>query len=399
MTQIRLRIKHSNDEILVIDFFPLGVVIHLSEEWMRRHLFQLPAGCDIKSVNISISTEANSTVVISNLEFFSITSFKGNIARIGHLKIYDIKKHCNVFRIECRRIDIENSSVVFNETTFKSLYINMEKRSRLSEIPDLIYNGSHSISIRESEGRAIKPMGEINTLSIEGSVIREIAKQFEGNCLSNIKISRGSEIQFLFINMNLQNLEVSDSSINHFFIGANGFANSLTVNRTFISNIEGLKQDFTANFKNTDYRDFLSPFERKGVKKPYLTFLENNYDFTFKQKKFGIVQLFILKYIFGYGFRPGRILLSSIIIMFLFSYIYFQLSLSGYDFFNVKQCFNKYELFTRSTFFSVSIYTLLGFSEYIPTSNLSRLIVGIEALIGLIFNSLFITSFYRRFLD
>lgn len=117
--------------------------------------------------------------------------------------------------------------------------------------------------------------------------------------------------------------------------------------------------------------------------------------YNWKEKKYlqWIGNIF-LKLTTGYGERPLNILISWVIIIFGFTFIYYIFSgiFNGiaYNIISYKPNF------LEALYFSIVTFTTLGFGDLAPKPGFFQLFASFEALIGAIFMALFIFVFVRK---
>jgi|GEM_PF-4073501 len=102
----------------------------------------------------------------------------------------------------------------------------------------------------------------------------------------------------------------------------------------------------------------------------------------------------ILKYLWGYGERPGNIIKMSFILIIIFSVIY-KYSKQLYENFNGEVTI--VQDFLTSLYFSIVTFIAFGYGEYCPLSWL-RIIVSLEALTGFFLMSAFLVALTRKYL-
>ena len=95
--------------------------------------------------------------------------------------------------------------------------------------------------------------------------------------------------------------------------------------------------------------------------------------------------------IFGYGDRPVRVIMSAILIILVFAYLFMisgisNASMGGFTSKNFLDCI----------YFSVITFTTLGYGDFRPLEGCGRVFAGTEAFIGALMMALFIYIFARR---
>jgi len=95
--------------------------------------------------------------------------------------------------------------------------------------------------------------------------------------------------------------------------------------------------------------------------------------------------------IFGYGEQPGKVIISAIIIILIFTFLFMSYGISdtsigGFTSKNYLDC----------VCFSVITFTTLGYGDFRPVKGCCRICAGTEAFIGALMMALFVYTFARR---
>ena len=95
--------------------------------------------------------------------------------------------------------------------------------------------------------------------------------------------------------------------------------------------------------------------------------------------------------IFGYGEQPGKVIISAISIILIFTFLFMisgisDTSIGGFTSNNFIDC----------VYFSVITFTTLGYGDFRPLEGCGRVFAGTEAFIGALMMALFIYTFARR---
>lgn len=103
--------------------------------------------------------------------------------------------------------------------------------------------------------------------------------------------------------------------------------------------------------------------------------------------------LFLYKITSDYGESPFKVLVNSVCVLLLFTFIVFGLGIAASD------IENKYTIASliNSAYYSVITFTTLGYGDIYPKSHWGQLTAGILALLGLFYSSLFMVSVVRKY--
>jgi len=95
--------------------------------------------------------------------------------------------------------------------------------------------------------------------------------------------------------------------------------------------------------------------------------------------------------LFGYGEQPGKVIVSAILVIFLFASLFMIFGVS-----NVGIEFNTSNNFIDCMYFSTITFTTLGYGDFRPLEGWGRILAGSEAFIGAFMMALFVYTFARR---
>jgi len=138
-----------------------------------------------------------------------------------------------------------------------------------------------------------------------------------------------------------------------------------------------------------------------------------------REKKFyKWTRSFLIDFIYGYGYKPWKVVRFAIIVIIFFSFLYFNYGISifipeerniRYDFFqnillgikDVKLLSNiimnfPWEDYLNSLYFSFTTFATLAFGNIVPITIVSKIIAGVESFIGPFTIALFVYTFARK---
>ena len=134
-------------------------------------------------------------------------------------------------------------------------------------------------------------------------------------------------------------------------------------------------------------------YEQSGNrdKSSHLFVLESDID---KRSKNKLYQLLVFFYwLFAqYGESPLRVLISSLLLIFLWAIIYTCMGIN----YNLEKGDGEIGKLTTNLYFSIVTFTTLGYGDFSPPVE-GRLIASIQAMFGLFMTSLFLVTFVRRY--
>ena len=95
--------------------------------------------------------------------------------------------------------------------------------------------------------------------------------------------------------------------------------------------------------------------------------------------------------LFGYGEQPVKVIISAIIIILIFTFLFMSSGISNSI---IGGSTSKY--FLDCAYFSVITFTTLGYGDFRPLEGWGRIFAGTEAFIGALMMALFVYTFARR---
>jgi len=95
--------------------------------------------------------------------------------------------------------------------------------------------------------------------------------------------------------------------------------------------------------------------------------------------------------IFGYGEQPGKVIISAISIILIFTFLFMSSGISGTG---IEGSISKN--FLDCVYFSTVTFTTLGYGDFRPLEGCGRVFAGTEAFIGALMMALFVYTFARR---
>lgn len=103
-------------------------------------------------------------------------------------------------------------------------------------------------------------------------------------------------------------------------------------------------------------------------------------------------ELLFVQLIFGYGIYWGRTLLSWLFIIFGFSIVFWYWN-------GVNKDNDPSPLtFWQSIYYNTVTFTTLGYGDFVPRSDIFRVLAGVEALIGIFMMAAFVAIFARKYM-
>ena len=99
----------------------------------------------------------------------------------------------------------------------------------------------------------------------------------------------------------------------------------------------------------------------------------------------------VLNGIFGYGEQPVKVIISAMLIIFIFTFLFMSSGISNVDIDRITT-----KNFFDCIYFSTVTFTTLGYGDFRPLEGSGRILAGTEAFIGAFMMALFVYTFARR---
>jgi len=296
-------------------------------------------------------------------------------------------------------VNLKNSN--FNDVCFDGATINGDNffayelmntklRTRGEEINTTNMNGIDPNAINLHPSRSFITKSEINGATFRGA-------SFKGCSINNIKFNNNLFCNVRFDSSILINIEWGNTKIKKEYFHnlkprnlEDGRKDYINLSETYLS----LKNQFN---KNGIYNDMSWTYlrEKRALRSYYkqnITY-KKKFNFLGRTKNFfKFIWEYFLFLLFGYGEKPWHILGWSVLIIVIFGFLYKIPGTIGTIVKDIDTPINYWHSF----YFSTITFTTVGFGDFYPMENISRVLVMIEAALGLFCYSLFIFTFGRR---
>ena len=361
----------------------------------------------IKYVNIKIKCKDFFNIEIYNdfsADVVSLSSYGDYRSSIASIKIHNISGNFN--NLDINHFESYYSSPNIVRCNIKDLYTGCEffgnshtptdeykvEIHRDSHIDHYSANGFLTLNIQES---TIKEC-DFHRSKIKKTDINKVLDQLEEtdyldiNKLKGINIWNGSNINLLKISTPTEKFKVSDSIITTLSLGPDTDINEIILNNEIITQCSLLESSIR-NDSIEKWRLIKKTAAQKGDRNLYLrSAYRLNKCYTKKEKnKFKKLSLIFFSALCGYGYRPFRTILASLLTILLF----------GCVFWFVYLCDSQSLYFTRDIFsffnciyFSGITFATIGFGDILPNVLGIKIVAIIEGMIGVGMLSLFIFS-------
>ena len=231
---------------------------------------------------------------------------------------------------------------------------------------------------------AILPQGKVLSLKVRNSGIISFNHTFLENV--DLELDLEKEVFIDFTNARLRNTQIEKEEIDGHILQEQ--------ERDFLGLQEEIGKDFFGAkeiyllLKNNFYSIGRYDDESWAFKKE--KDMERKNYFHYKSLHKWLWSCF-LNGIFGYGEQPGKVIISAISIILIFTFLFMSsgisdTSIGGFTSNNFLDC----------VYFSVITFTTLGYGDFRPLEGCSRIFAGTEAFIGALMMALFVYTFARR---
>ncbi|WP_336732722.1 potassium channel family protein [Chryseobacterium sp. VD8] len=283
-------------------------------------------------------------------------------------------------------------------------FLKIEGKESWSKENDIFYSHCANISINNAEATFTKfyqcsfdNLRVIDTrcYGLEFYQCEIFKAYFESSGISNIIIENCSVSGFSFNRVEVEELDYIPP-MEEFHHGVSETYKSISENNKrfrILYQSNGIRKEASQAYYNE--RFFEMKYKWEDLKSSRLfSYLLKTKDLRYTvssikniiQKTFNFIADLISYTIWGFGEKPGRIILSSFFVLTFYALIYF--------FSNINRL--QYDVI-NSYYLSIVTFTTLGFGDITPLNNNSyKIIVGSEALLGAFFMGLLVAGYSNK---
>ena len=327
----------------------------------------------INKLNISMSR----IIDCSMMNMYLYKCFFNNIL----LKKTDLR-YCFLKNSSLDNLNFKN--FYFKEITFKNCRLSEIKFNNV-KFDNVVFENSHleNCNFSSSELRRIKFINCIlididwNDVVLKKEFFLNLKAPYEKDIYINSK--KSSKTTYYYKELVETYIKIKNN------FRENGRYNDMSW--SYLKEKESERLSYKNEFRTFYYKNYARAYKIKGKEK----YTKAKSMFKRYQNFFKYILECIKYFLFGYGEKPIYILGWSIFVILLFSVLFF------YSRGIVSNYLSESKItYLNSLYFSTVTFTTLGFGDIFPISLFSRVLVMLEALMGLFFYSLFVYSFGRR---
>jgi len=376
--------KMTIDDVYLIDLFRQN---NIDIDYLDSSLFEL-----------TISAERD-TLIIEEITLFEkvvIRSFNNSKASFGLLVIHDISvqitgAYIDIFRTDCNWVHVSRSLIRSFDFSFNECESHNDEGKEFicGDFLELNYVTIEKLTVYKSVKELLIKNSKIDRFEIDST---------KNNSFGFINITWNTYIEEFSLAGTIDRLRIKDSIIN-----------KLNFKKTFVQQVDNTKSDINMVFM-LDV-DKIGNKNQSAWELLYKSAIHDENDALYANAGYELNQLRnsdqspfrmlsgnILRATIGYGYKPYRAILFSIVSISLFALIYQYLDLLShkelYDYSQVSQIVTHY---FDMWYLSGTAYTTTGFGDIVPTNAITKVLVIFEAMVGVSVLSLFMYSLLHRY--
>lgn len=339
---------------------------------------------DIYGFNANIYCNDRSTLIIHDFQYFTLAAYSNSDPILGGVKSYNISRFFRLNNLKIRRLDSENSNSLVANCAIDEFYVGIESYHKENkENGKSIEDNPITTDVRSSTVSKIKTFSRHKYLNIQDSKIDELNAN---NDIEYFHCWEGSNIQRLLFSKSVEKARFDDSSI-ELFLGQKktSITEIISSNTSFVRIFE-LDENKVLSRNDKSLEILLKSYKNSQNKEKQF-----EYSFLYQKNISGNItnrrhKLFLklLELTCGYGYKPERGFYTLFIIWFSFSLIFTIISF----FPDVGLSTNGNKIngiigIPYSMYFSAITFTTIGYGDVVPTDWLTRILAGIEGILGI----------------
>lgn len=370
----------------------------LTPEYIRENFLNLEQTKNIIGFKANIACE-NFALDIKNFKSFELRKFEHATANISLLRIYDIGKSFQIDGLSIVRLDIEKSDNIISNCNIQELNLGIETNYHS------LLKGNNSLTSFNTDIRGCRidttylfvPQKRLN---IQKSVFERVIFINSVN-VEDIDIWENTTIKSLTLVGFFKKMRIKYSTINRMIFTKKTRIDDFEIESVIIEYVHNADKDTFINKTVDSWRLVAESATNNNdsalhslANFQYLK-LERKSNKNFFQKQINL----LMELTSGYGYKPSRTVITSIIIWLVFAIVYWMVSKysDGGLLISNKEVISGLKGFGYACYFSLITFTTTAFGDIIPIGFWAKLVAGIQTLLGISFMSLFIFALTKRY--
>ncbi|GEB78522.1 potassium channel family protein [Sporolactobacillus inulinus] len=340
-------------------------------------------------------------LVIKEFTYFTLQKFGLSSGNVALLKVFDISDFFRINGLSVERFDVERSNNLIANCNIQELNIGIATNY------DLIGDSSNkspnpiNTDIRESKLNRIRLFVPQARVNIQNSSCEKLVFESPVRIVEDLHIWENTTIDMLTFIGDFKKIQIKNSNLRKMLFTKNAQVEDIDIESAIIENIHNADEK---TFKNKTLDNWLLIAESaKNANNPTLFSLAN-FEYLKLERKSNTNYLqkllnISMELTSGYGYRPFRTVLSSLLIWILFAILYWLISIyanGGLRLIN-GEIISGLKGLGYAAYFSLITFTTTAFGDITPVGLLAKLFAGIQTLLGITFMSLFIFALTKRY--
>jgi hypothetical protein len=356
-----------------------------------------------KIVGFNAHIECDKLILtIKEFTYFTLQKFGVSSANVALLKVLNISDFFRINGLSVERFDIECSNNLIVNCNIQELnigiatnYNNLKKDASKKLLEPFITD------IRESKINKTRFFVPQKRVNIQNSSCEKLVFEGSVNFLEFLHIWENTTINMLTLIGYFKKLQLEYSNIGKILFAENTQIENSNIESAIIENVHNANEK---TFVNKTLDNWLLIAESAKSSNNSSLFSLANFEYLKLERKSNAKFLQKLLNISmelssGYGYRPLRTVLSSLVIWMFFAILYWLISTyanGGLRLLN-GEIISGLKGFGYAAYFSLITFTTTAFGDIIPIGFWTKLIAGIQTLLGISFMSIFIFALTKRY--
>ncbi len=374
-------------------------IINITPESLKNNLPKLK-NKNIYGFNASINC-TNAVINIAGFKYFSLGSFLDTSPSISSFKVSNIEDFFRLNDLKIHRLDVSEASLLLVDSDVNEINIGINsvfgKNINELDLQDIKITKTDFRGSSVKRARIFVPNGSLN---IQRTNINYFSLEVAAKETGSLRIWENSFIERIKLYGLIEKFDIWNSNVDDMEFDDNSIVNSMNKKAAIVQRIHNCKKK-NMKEKSIDTWQFIMNSAKNS--NYYKEYTDASYNYMcIKNKKEGSFSRFtsyLLRMTCGYGYKPLRTIITSFLIWLIFSILYWVChihDIGSLSVFNNQTNISNIDSFGYSLYFSIITFTTTGFGDITPTG-ISRLLSGIESIMGILILSLFIFALTKRY--
>ncbi len=354
---------------------------------------------DIYGIWVDMPGGNNGIFHVQDFDYFCITNRRTSTPlSFDIVTIVGIGDHGVINNLNCGRMDIEESRVRINNSNIESL--NFGLGTMLGKKEEDINEEQYDLTINNSRIDELAIYSSCSSVNLEKVTISNFQIRNYKARINHLLQLKESNIDRFNSLSDIGDISLHRSNISEFLIGNNVKIKRWSMDYSTIVNTYNLNLESFENNRLETYQLIMKSAKNNIDDELYATA-----GYQYMREKTKHIKGWIPKNVHrlmglttGYGYRPLNTVFSAIFIWFVFGVLYTLIDLSHiYDSLNLIKTDTILSTISKNLYFSIITFTTTGYGDILPIYSITKILAGIESMLGIVLMALFIFSLTKRY--